>query len=586
MLDPRLYRAAFAPAILAVIVVAFSLGRPPGPATTSLAPDAFDGPRALDTLSDLTRDFPLRRPGTAGDARLANHVRGVFRLTGLRTQVRRFPAMTVDGRRRLRTVVGVRPGLSPRRVVILAHRDSLHPRAPAQLSGTAAVIELARVFAGRTPQKTLVLVSTSGGTGGAAGARQFAGDPGGPVDAVIAVGDLAGAHVREPQVVPWSNARGLSPLTLRRTAESALRSDAGVRVRRPGSAEQWARLAMPLTLGEQGEVAAEGLPAVLVQRSGERGPADGRRVSEQRLRDYGRSVLRTVTAIDQKRGSQGSPESVVLTGGKVLPLWAVRLLTGCLLLPLVLAAIDSFARVRRRRQPVGTWLVWTLSSAAPFALASGMAIAVATLGLLPAAPSGPVAPGAVAFGGAGAASLAATILAGILGWLVLRPMLLRWVGVRGERGSAGPGAGTALVLAALGVGVWIANPFACALLLPALHAWLFVIAPEVRMRRPVVVVLVAVGLLPLALVALYYTRQFGLGPLEFVWSAFLLVAGGEIGALGVLGWSLLLGSLACVLRIGFAQRIRPPDPSDVTIRGPLGYAGPGSLGGTESAMRR
>lgn len=586
MLDPRLYRAAFAPAILAVIVVAFSLGRPPGPAATSLAPDAFDGPRARATLRDLTRDFPLRRPGTAGDARLANHVRGIFRLTGMRTHVRRFPAMTVDGRRRLRTVVGVRPGLSRRRVVVLAHRDSLHARAPAQLSGTAAVLELARVFAGRTPQKTLVLVSTSGGTGGAAGARQFAGDPGGPVDGVVVVGDLAGAPVREPQVVPWSSARGLAPLTLQRTAEAALRSDAGVRVKQPGSAEQWARLAMPLTLGEQGEVGAAGLPTVLVQRSGERGPAAGRRVSEQRLRDYGRSVLRTVTAIDQKRAPQGRPESVVLTGGKVLPLWAVRLLTGCLLLPLALASIDGFARVRRRRQPVGMWLAWTLSAGAPFALASGMAIALAVLGLLPAAPSGPVGPGAVAFDGLGAACLAATLLAGIVGWLVLRPMLLRWAGVRGERGSAGPGAGTALVLAGLGIGMWVVNPFACALLLPALHGWLVVIAPEVRMRRPVVVVLVAVGLLPLALVAVYYARQFGLGPLEFVWSGFLLVAGGEIGALGVLGWSLFMGCLACVLRIGFAQRIRPPDPADVTIRGPLGYAGPGSLGGTESALRR
>jgi hypothetical protein len=29
-----------------------------------------------------------------------------------------------------------------------------------------------------------------------------------------------------------------------------------------------------------------------------------------------------------------------------------------------------------------------------------------------------------------------------------------------------------------------------------------------------------------------------------------------------------------------------PGAGAVTIRGPLGYAGPGSLGGTESALRR
>ena len=43
----------------------------------------------------------------------------------------------------------------------------------AELSGTAALLELARVFAARETKRTIVLVSTSGGSGGDAGAAQL-----------------------------------------------------------------------------------------------------------------------------------------------------------------------------------------------------------------------------------------------------------------------------------------------------------------------------------------------------------------------------------------------------------------------------
>jgi hypothetical protein len=55
MLDPRIYRAALVPVLLAVIVCAFSLQDQPGPRTTTLAPDAFSGARAERQLADLAR---------------------------------------------------------------------------------------------------------------------------------------------------------------------------------------------------------------------------------------------------------------------------------------------------------------------------------------------------------------------------------------------------------------------------------------------------------------------------------------------------------------------------------------------------
>src|SRR2546423_4960818 len=215
MLDPRVYRAAFIPAAFALIVAAFSLQEPPRGPGRSLGPDAFVGARAFDGpgtgLRPLAAAFPQRRPGGPGDSGVAGRVISTFRTAGLQTIIRRFSANTAVGRRPMQDVIGVRAGVSNRRIVVLAHRDSLYSPATADLSGTAALAELARVFTGRTLRKTLVLVSTSGGSGGNAGAAAWARAPGGPGDAVGVLGDLASPRGRGPLIVRWANAFGTAP---------------------------------------------------------------------------------------------------------------------------------------------------------------------------------------------------------------------------------------------------------------------------------------------------------------------------------------------------------------------------------------
>ena len=76
MLDARLYRTAFVPALVAVVVVAFSLAERPRPIGTTLAPDAFLGSRALRTLENLVALAPERRPGSLGDDTVAARVAG------------------------------------------------------------------------------------------------------------------------------------------------------------------------------------------------------------------------------------------------------------------------------------------------------------------------------------------------------------------------------------------------------------------------------------------------------------------------------------------------------------------------------
>lgn len=589
MLDPRVYRAGLLPALLALIVAAFSIQRPPAPLTATLPPDSFSGARAFGTLQALRDEFPSRRPGGDGDTALAGRVRDDLRRAGFRVADRRFEARTATGTTELRNVVGTRAGFNERRsIVVVAHRDALTSPATAELSGTAALLELARVFRGRTLSKTLVLASTSGGTAGAAGAAELARRLEG-VDAVLVLGDLAGRRLRRPMVVPWSNGDDVAPLLLRRTVEAALRLEGGLRPGSAGAGAQYARQAFPFTTGEQGEFLARGEPSVLVSASGERGPEADDAVAPERLGAFGRAVLRSITALDAREAAAPRPRAEVLVAGQVLPGWAVRLVAGAFLLSVLMAAVDGMARVRRRRHPVGMWTAWTLSAALPFAGAALFAYVLRWTGLLSAAPPGPVPEGAVPLDGAAVGVLVALALALVVGWAAVRPLLLRMWGVRGDPGSPGAAAAVNLVLVLVVAAVWVLNPFAALLLLPVVHAALLLTAPELRVRRGAALAIAGLALAPLVLVGLYYAIALGYGPLDMVWTAVLLAAGGGLGLPALAAWCLLAGALVCALSVvrhrGPLARAEPPEPGP-RIRGPVTYAGPGSLGGTESALRR
>jgi hypothetical protein len=173
--------------------------------------------------------------------------------------------------------------------------------------------------------------------------------------------------------------------------------------------------------------------------------------------------------------------------------------------------------------------------------------------------------------------------------VVLRPLLLRALG--GRKRLDGPGAGVAVVLAwcALAALLWLVNPFAAAFMVPAAHLWLLLAAPGVRMRRALALGLVAAGLAPFAIAALVLAGQAGAGPLDVAWGVFLGVAGGHIGPVRWLFWSLAAGCALGAIVLAWRTRRAPRTPEAeprITVRGPLTYAGPGSLGGTESALRR
>jgi Peptidase family M28 len=528
-------------------------------------------------MGNLARDYPSRRPGSAGDDALAGAIAQSFQHRGFSVSTSSFSGRTVDGTRTLETVTGTRAGLAGGAIVVVAHRDALSSPATADLSGTATLLELARVLAGETQHRTIVLASTSG-SAGTAGAAALARSIGIPVDAVIALGDLAGQRVRTPIVVPWSDSDRVAPPLLRNTVEGALGSQAALRPGGTSLAGQFAHLAFPLTISEQGPFGARGVPAVLLSVSGEHAPAADEATNPDRITALGRATLQTITALD---GGVGVPAAspYLLYDGKVVPGWAIRLFVLALILPVLGAAIDGLARAWRRGHSITRGIAWVLVSAVPFALAVLLAVGTRLTNLISAAPPGPVDAGAVPLHAAGIAVIAA--LACVL--------VVSFVGLRQLRPAPDEGTSVAfvLVMCVTSLAIWVVNPFAAALLIPALHVWMWVVDPEIRLPVAVPVALLLAGLaLPVAVIV-YFAVALGLSPAGVPWNGLLLIAGGHVTLLAAIEWSVILGCAVSLLTIArrAAGQVEAEEAS-VTIRGPITYAGPGSLGGTESALRR
>jgi hypothetical protein len=131
---------------------------------------------------------------------------------------------------------------------------------------------------------------------------------------------------------------------------------------------------------------------------------------------------------------------------------------------------------------------------------------------------------------------------------------------------------------------WVRNPYAAGLLIPAYHLWMYAASGR---RRWFGAAAVLGGLVLPALALTHLALALDHGPHELVWGwALAAMSGGAAGTTLLLAG--LLAALAGVVRVIVARgRLATNDDSDhFRTRGPLSYAGPGSLGGTESALRR
>jgi hypothetical protein len=546
-------------------------------------------------MTSLAQAYPDRAPGSADDLGLARQLQTSLKgIHGFRLSTDTYSARTAGGRRELENVVATRSGLASNAVVVVSQRDASGRPATGQLSGTAVMLGLAQALSGETLNRSVTLVSTSGSIGTAGARRLAASLTGGRADAVIVLGDLSSAHAHNPIVVPWSSGDGIAPPQLRTTLVTYLAREAGLHASSTGMGGQLAQLAFPIAPTGQAPFNDRGIPAVTVSLTGEQLPAAGAALgSPAALSSIGNALLVSVNAL-ARSSAVPAPHAYLQISGKLVPAWALRLLVLALILPVAAATIDALARARRRRHSVTRWIGWVLAGAVPFVLGVILLTIVGRGGILSAAPRGAVAGGVPATGGDVVTLLVITALV-VAAFFVLRPLCLRLLArlqadQRRPEGAPADAAGVALsvVMCVLTLIVWLLNPFAALLLVPALHLWLWLAQPGVRAHRVVVLLLMALALVPAVLVIYYYAQALGLSLGGLLWSGALLVAGGGMSVVAALYWSVALGCLASAFVLGLRALRTSPQASEppVTVRGPSTYAGPGSLGGTKSALRR
>ena len=590
MIEPRIYRVAFAPAVLAVVLVMFSLQSSPKPLEQGLPADVvFEGAAAQTQAQRLVDAAPDRRAGKPGDIRAARLVAQAFRQSGFTVEVDSFDYEE----RSLVNVVGRRAGETGRQIVVVADRDASGvPDAAGSASDTAALLQLARVFEGRPSQKTLVLASVDGSALGQVGATRLMRslpDPG-QVDGIVTVSELGYGGDDPPAVIGWSTDTDRASQSLQRTAAASVREETGSLAPATGTLGQVGRLSFPLGIGAQGVLLGGGYDSVRIAGGGEREDTSGTTgdaLDRDRLGMLGRGMLRTVNALDGASRDPGRPSAYVTVAGQIMPGWVLAVLSLTLIFPALVAGVDAFARVRRRRSPVAPWLAWLGVGTLAFALGIGLAHLLDLFGAVD-PPAAPVAPDLVPVDAGALGVMAAVVLVVVGAWIGLRRAVV--AADRDLAGPAAPGAAVVLSLAMIAgvVVLWLVNPFSALVMVPALHAWMLATLVEPAPGKRTRLGLVAAGLVLPVLLAIYQLLVLGLNPIAGAWYLLLLVAGGHISLLSSLLGCLFAGVLCGVIAVA---RSTPPEaprpPREVPkVRGPASYAGPGSLGGTDSALRR
>ena len=583
----RAYRGTWLLVALPLLLAAFTVSRP-APLARPQLPAEFDTQSARALEEQLANNYPDRSAGAIGAAQwFADQLRPY----GFTTQRNAFDA-TVAGRGRVHfvNVVAVVPGRSPSEIVVLAHRDNSgrSPGANDNASGTAALIELARSYANPaagsstpatarrvSPSHTIVFLSTDGGAQGGIGAQHFV-DHSPLARDVAAVIDLDSISGPGRARIEIAGDRPRSPSTgLVATAAARVLEQTGVPVERPSALRQLLDLAFPFSFYEQAPFVAHGISAITLTTTGDRPPVSATdlpsAIHPGRLGQLGRTAQQLLASLDEGLELAQGTSAYIYLGGRVVQGWAVELVLVAALLPFLAGAVDLFAFARRRRIPllpalrslrsrIGFW-IWVVVLFEVLGL----------VGFWPHASLRPPAPESSAGTDWPATGLVFFVLLAGAGWFVSRDRLVPRRNATAEDDLAGHCVAL-LTLALVAVLVVAVNAFALLLLLPSLHAWLWLANARGRSWLSVWATLL-LGFAGPVLLLWEFGDRFGLG-LDAPWYVLQLVAIGHVSPVALVlfvGWAAAAGQLAALTASRYApypgERERPPlGPVRRTVR--------------------
>jgi hypothetical protein len=548
LIDFRLYRLAFAPTLVAVIAVMFSLEGAPDALEPAGPPGTFDADAATATARHIATEIPDRAPGSSGDDEVAELAAQSFdEVAAGAVSEQRFEADYNGDQVSLRNVLLTLPGDGPNTIVVTAPRDSADPPgAASSAAGTGILLELARALGERQHERTFVVASTSGSEAGEAGIRELVDGLAdrGPIEAVVVVSQPGAASPMAPYVVDSSSGQTSAPVQLDLTAERAVETQAGLATDEEPALTQLARLAIPSGLGEQAPLIADGVNAVAISSAGERplAAADDQLddLGPQSIDAFGRAIQAAISALDVADGApQHGPSAHIELGRNLVPGWALAALALALILPAAVAAFDGCARALRSRVGLQAGLAWAATRSLPFVGALAIFYFLVLVGLVPNPPF-PFDPGLYSTGARGAVTFAIVVIVALASALAIR--LRRTAPELPE--TVTPALGALTVAACLLL--WLANPYLALLLVPATHVWLLSAGEPGAVGRGVRGFLTLAAWAPAIAAVAAVARILDLGG-NAPWTLSLMVADGQIGLGVTLPLCFLAGGLVGTL---------------------------------------
>jgi hypothetical protein len=410
-------------------------------------------------------------------------------------------------------------------ILVVAPRDT--PAGVASgASATGLLVSLARQWATTRQQRPILFVSTDGSTVGNAGVRWFLSRFSQvPIEAAVVLDD-PGARTGDG-VALWNWGRTPSgALGLAAVARASVERSGGDTDASPGLFAQAARLAVPQTFGDQGPAIDAGVPAVTISARPDSPPTSGPAPDVERMEFVGSVAADLVGSLDAAPSAPPVAAQVEI-GGRLLGEGVLRVVVLLLSLPVLVAGVDAFARLRRAGVPIRPGVAAVLRHTIPLVALAVVGYALVLLGVLPGAAAGaPPLPAAVPFGALSGLAVGVMLAAAALTILMARRRARR----RGPGNPAAEAATAAAVMAVIATAALFVAPFELLVALPLMHGAL---VATVATRRWQVAALGALAFVPFLLVPVVMGGALDRNPVYAAWYLTATTLGGMRGAAGV-----------------------------------------------------
>ena len=369
--NARAYRGTALLVAIPLLLTAFTIARPESLPPPTF-PAAFDEVGATQSARELATQFPNRTPGSPTAADAADWVAERLALLRLPRAARPLPRRCAGpgaggARERDRGLAGALarrarrdgPPGQPRHHRPGSERQRLRHGRP---SGACPRLRPARGArpgqerAPAGPTHTIVLVSSDGGAYGGLGAVRFL-ETSPYRRRISAAVNLVAIGGDDSVRIEIAADRPRSPdATLVETAAARIIQRTGGEPRRTSAAGQLIDLAFPFSFYEQAPLIGDAIPALSLTTAGLRPPAPETdtvdALNDGRIGQIGRAAEALLGSLDEGVALARDTSTYLYLGGRTVQGWAVQLVLITALLPFLLAAVDLFARCRRRRIPL------------------------------------------------------------------------------------------------------------------------------------------------------------------------------------------------------------------------------------------